>query len=311
MTQETLFIAGDWGTSNLRLYLCESLGQNKSRIKDTRYGPGINQSNSDFEETFFNLTEDWLTQYGKLPVLLSGMIGSSIGWHEAPYLNCPVGPDEIAAGRIQFAARGLDFSILAGLKAQNPLGINDVMRGEELQMLGWLQQQDAPPEQQLFALPGTHNKWTLTRNGQIETFLTAFSGELFGLLRDHSILIQQQDSFGFNSAAFEQGIDAVHGLNGAQLVHLLFSTRSKQVLGEMANTDALSYLSGLIIATDVIGAINLFEDIDSVVVIGEPNMSAHYQLVLEHLDIDCILCEPDDIAIAGYGRVYSSMSNSA
>ncbi len=307
MTQDTLFIAGDWGTSNLRLYLCALSSSDQIRIVDTKYGLGINQLNGDFEEAFFNLADDWLTKHGKLPILLSGMIGSNIGWHEAPYLNCPVDTHEIAQGRVQFSARGIDFSILAGLKTINPLGSGDVMRGEELQMLGWLQLQDSPVQEQLFALPGTHNKWTLIRNGRIENFLTAFTGELFGLLRSHSILIQQQDSFGFNEATFKQGIDAVRNLKGAHLIHTLFATRSKQVLGEIAQADALSFLSGMIITADVIGALEIFEHTQSIVVIGDSNLSAHYKLVLDELGIQCALCEPDQIAVSGFARLFKSL----
>ena len=258
MNDVTRFIAGDWGTSNLRLYLCQFKPNGESQILDTRFGPGISQINDDFEDKFFNLTQDWLNQHGPVPVLLSGMIGSNIGWKEAPYLSCPVGAEEIAKGRLQFEARGLSFSILSGLRTQNPLGMPDVMRGEELQMLGWLVKQNSPPQKQLFALPGTHNKWTLIENGVISNFLTAFTGELFSLLRNHSILITDQSNIAVNEDVFMSGVQSIDNMGGAQLVHALFSARSKQVLGEIANTDALSYLSGMIIGADVKGARSLF-----------------------------------------------------
>jgi len=91
MTDKPIFIAGDWGTSNLRLYLCQYSQNGASHILDTRFGPGISQINGDFEDKFFNLAQDWLDQYNAVPVILSGMIGSTIGWKDAPYLTCPVG----------------------------------------------------------------------------------------------------------------------------------------------------------------------------------------------------------------------------
>ncbi len=300
------FIAGDWGTSNLRLYLCE-YASTGSRILDTRFGAGISQINGDFEERFFNLAQDWLDTHPDTPVLLSGMIGSTIGWKEAPYLSCPVDAEQIAAGRIRFKARGVDFSILAGLRTTNPLGASDVMRGEELQLLGWMRSQAAQQGRQLFALPGTHNKWALSEDGKVTNFLTAFTGELFALLRNHSILITEQSSFSFNREVFLQGVAAVKELGEAQLVHALFATRAKQVLGEIANEDGLSYLSGLIIGADVKGALTLFTEVSTITIIGEPTLTEHYQLALESFGFTSQSCDPASIAVSGFDTIYQEI----
>jgi len=309
MTDTTQFIAGDWGTSNLRMYLCEYNPHGASRILDTRFGPGISQISGDFEDKFFNLAQDWLDQSGPLPVLLSGMIGSTIGWKDAPYLSCPVDAQEIAKGRIEFEARGISFSILAGLRTQNPLGAPDVMRGEELQMLGWLKLQDKKKGKNLFTLPGTHNKWTLVENGSITNFLTAFTGELFSLLRNNSILVPEQNTINFNQDVFLNGVKAIDALGDAQLLHALFATRSKQVLGEMASTDALSYLSGLIIGADVMGASRLFGEVDSVTIIGEPTLNQHYTLALNHFGIVSQSCDPSEIAISGFETIFQHIQS--
>jgi len=310
MTAKHYFIAGDWGTSNLRLYLCEYQNGSESRILDTRYGPGISQISGDFEDKFFSLCQDWLDRNGAMPVLLSGMVGSTIGWKDAPYLSCPVSVEEIAEGRVSFAARGIEFSILAGLRTTNPLGTPDVMRGEELQMLGWMKTQANKIDSKLFALPGTHNKWTQVKNNTISNFLTAFTGELFALLRNNSILVTDQNTISFNRDVFIQGIHAIERLGEAQLVHALFATRSKQVLGEMASTDALSYLSGLITAADILGAMRVFDVSDSVTVIGEPTLTDHYMTALEHFGIPGEACDPAEIAIAGFDAIYQRLYHS-
>ena len=304
-----MYIAGDWGTSNLRLYLCE-YNPNGSIALETRYGAGISQISGDFEERFFNLAQEWLDTYGKMPVLLSGMVGSTIGWKEAPYLDCPVNVNQIAAGRITFQARDVDFSILSGLKTVNPLTVNDVMRGEELQLLGWMQSNKSTDGRKLFALPGTHNKWALSQDGAISTFLTAFTGELFALLRNHSILITEQSSFSFNESVFLQGVESSSKSSTTQLVHTLFSTRAKQVLGDISAEDGLSYLSGLIIGCDVAGALNMFENTDEVIVIGDPTLTEHYMLVINSMGRKAISCDPAAIAIAGFDTIYRSIYQS-
>ena len=307
MTQTTQFIAGDWGTSNLRLYLCKYNAGGASHILETRSGPGISQLNGDFEDQFFTLAQDWLDLWGALPVLLSGMIGSTIGWKDAPYLSCPVDAKQIAAGRLEFECRDISFSILAGLRTENPLGAADVMRGEELQMLGWLRLQDKPKGKRLFVLPGTHSKWTLVENGSITNFLTAFTGELFSLLGNNSILVTDKNSACFNQAVFMDGVRAIDSLGDAQLLHALFATRSKQVLGEMASTDALSYLSGLIIGADVIGASRLFGEVDGVTIIGEPTLTQHYTLALDYFAVSSESCDPSDIAISGFEAIFEQL----
>lgn len=303
--QQAQFIAGDWGTSNLRLYLCTIEDGHSLTLLDTRFGPGISEANSDFSEVFFNLAQDWIDQHGAIPVILSGMVGSNIGWKEAPYLTCPVKAEEIAAGRVSFEAGGLEFSILAGLRTTNPLGLPDVMRGEELQVLGWLQNHDHHAQaQRLFALPGTHNKWALIKDGELRTFITAFTGELFALLRNNSILIADNSDPTFSKNAFMQGVRTIETLGKAHLLHSLFSVRSHQVIGEMSAADSLSYLSGLITAADVFGAVELFKEVNHITVIGEPRLAMHYKLVLEHLGQDATCSDPEHIAVAGYAAIY-------
>jgi 2-dehydro-3-deoxygalactonokinase len=185
------------------------------------------------------------------------------------------------------------------------------MRGEELQMLGWLVQQESPPQKQLFALPGTHNKWTLIEDGVISNFLTAFTGELFGLLRNHSILITDQSNIAFDEDVFMSGVQSIENMAEAQLIHTLFSTRSKQVLGEVASTSALSYLSGMIIGADVKGACPLFGDVDGVTIIGEASLRKKYELTLQHFGVKSHGCKPADIAISGFESIYQHLNTHA
>ena len=320
------FIAGDWGTSNLRLYLCQLQDSGPVLLIETRLGPGVSkmasgtskfdprnrQTSGDFEDCFFNLAQGWLDRLGAMPVILSGMVGSNIGWKQAPYLSCPVKAADIADGRICFSARGVEISILSGLRTTNPLQAPDIMRGEELQLLGWmLRNPDRSKDKRLFALPGTHNKWVWLEDAQIKTFLTAYTGELYGLLREHSILINDDGVANFNQNAFIAGVKAIESLGDGQLVHALFTTRSRQVLGEMPADDAPSYLSGLLIGADVQGAVKIFGKMTPealpVTVIAEPGLSAHYSIALKHFGITAESCDTAEIALAGYGSVHQNI----
>ena len=312
---EALFIAGDWGTTHLRLYLCQHNSSQALNIVATQMGPGVSQVEGNFEQIFFDLAGQWFEDHGPMPVILSGMVGSNIGWHAAPYIDCPASAEQIVAGRTGFQARGIDFSIISGLRTTNPLGTPDLMRGEELQLLGWMGAAAGPANKsthaELVVLPGTHNKWALVRGGKIETFVTALTGELYSLLQNHSVLIANGESADFSDDIFLQGVKVATTLESGQLLQALFATRSRQVLGELSESYASSYLSGLLIGSDVVGSVALMEKqmgrISSVELIGESALSRCYQLALESVDIKAELRDATQISISGYQAVYAAV----
>ena len=66
-------------------------------------------------------------------------------------------------------------------------GRGDVMRGEEVQLFGAIAAGLAPGDA-LLCQPGTHCKWAWMAAGAIADFTTAMTGELFSLLKAHSLI---------------------------------------------------------------------------------------------------------------------------
>jgi len=130
---EAAFIAGDWGTSRLRLYLCDPAGNVLAR------GAGEGASVPDCAGRFAAAIVGWDKAHGFLPAVLAGMVGSSIGWREVPYLKCPARPEAIAASALRFESQGRAIAILPGLSCRGKTGAPDVLRGEETQILGALE----------------------------------------------------------------------------------------------------------------------------------------------------------------------------
>jgi 2-dehydro-3-deoxygalactonokinase len=84
------------------------------------------------------------------------------------------------------------------------VGLPNVMRGEETQVLGVLQNLSASGEF-LIGLPGSHSKWVEVVDGCITHFDTFMTGELFAVLSQHSILGRTQRSAGqFEADAFDR-----------------------------------------------------------------------------------------------------------
>jgi 2-dehydro-3-deoxygalactonokinase len=307
----SLFIAGDWGSSHLRLYLCQYHEAKPLVAIASCTGRGVSQIDGDFEQVFFDLAADWIKAHGPLEVILSGAVGSTLGWKNTPYLDCPVGREQIIASRSVFEARGLRFSILSGVRGVNPAGLPDLMRGEELQLLGWMDNVGQTGSPQIVVLPGTHNKWVLVKNNRIETFVTALTGEIFSLLRQQALLISTPPNSDFVLEGFMRGLEAAKTLKGGQLLHALFTIRSLQVTGDLPESQGESYLSGLLIGSDVQGSLALMEhclpNIESVTLIGDSRLSYYYQLALADMNIAAEICDAMTCAISGYEIIYQSL----
>jgi 2-dehydro-3-deoxygalactonokinase len=287
------FIAGDWGTSRLRLYLCDRTGQVLAR------GEGEGASVPDCSGRFAAAVAPWDRSHGPLPAILSGMVGSTIGWKEVPYLQCPARPAAIAKAALRFDVGGRSIAILPGLSCTAKTGGPDVMRGEETQILGALRlHPELAKGRHVFCLPGTHAKWVAVNDGAVIQFQTALSGELFELLRRHSVLARDGGEVAVNDA-FLQGLEFARSNRDADLLYLVFSSRARVVTGEMAKGDAASYLSGLIVGKDVATARALFDLGASVPLICAPSLAALYARALAVYDIKNLMIDGDRASLSG------------
>jgi 2-dehydro-3-deoxygalactonokinase len=299
---EAAFIAGDWGTSRLRLYLCDVRGSVLAR------GEGEGASVPDCAGRFALAVAPWDRAHGVLPAVLGGMVGSTIGWKEVAYLRCPARPEGIAAAALRFEVGGRAIAILPGLACTGKTGAPDVMRGEETQILGALRLHPALARgRHLFCMPGTHAKWVAVENGAVMQFQTALSGELFELLRRHSVLARDGGEVDVKSPPLGLGLDFVRANPDADLLHLLFSTRARVVTGEMAKTDAASYLSGLVLGKDIATALKLFDHDGPVQLICTPALAALYGRALKAYDVDSAVIDGDAAALAGLVHAHAEI----
>ncbi len=299
------FIAGDWGTSHLRLNLCDGQGN----VLESKNGPGIGAVKEDVAGAFAAQTKDW-DRHGPLPAILCGMVGSTMGWREVRYMPCPIRPAAIAAGAMRFEADGRTIVIAPGLSCRSRLQSPDVMRGEETQILGALRLEPQLSQgRHVLCMPGTHTKWVSLKNGVIEHFLTAVSGELYDILHKHSVLvnsIEATDAIG--GPAFKSALEQTKLYPDAELIHLLFAVRSRQLEGGLKRRDAAAYLSGLIIGQDVSGAKRFFradlEEAKSVDVIATPRLGELYVEALKTRGAAVHTIDGDTASLSGLSALY-------
>jgi 2-dehydro-3-deoxygalactonokinase len=280
-------IAIDWGTSSFRAYRLAADGS----VADKRAVPlGILAvQDGKFAEALESQVGDWLDA-GEAPVVMSGMIGSRQGWKEAPYAACPAGAKEIAAWMVEVRwGEGRRAWIAPGLKCTDAQGIPDVMRGEEVQILGVLDRLMRPSS--WICLPGTHSKWVRVKGGRILEFATHMTGEVFAVLKAHSILGRMMSEAEVDAVAFEQGVLRAREPGG--LLHHLFGVRTRGLLGGLPNEHSAAYLSGLLVGHEL-EAIPRLESA-SVYLLGAPELASLYAGALKSYGVDAAILDPDAV----------------
>jgi 2-dehydro-3-deoxygalactonokinase len=245
-------IALDWGTTSLRAYLLAADGA----VLEERAEPWgiLRVPDGDFAAALGHVTREWRARWPALPAIASGMIGSAQGWVQAPYCRCPAGVDDLAAALV--SAGGGVLRVVPGVTRAEGSDPPDVMRGEETQIVGALALHPALAERSLVILPGTHAKWVAVAGGRVRDFATYMTGELFAVLRDHSLLGRPARDAGAApdpaeaEDAFARGVlaarDSAHGV-----APLLFSARALVLAGRLAPAASLEYLSGLLVGDEL------------------------------------------------------------
>ena len=229
------FISCDWGTSRFRLVLVRA-GRAVRSVQSPQ-GAGVLQQRGDFPRVLADGLRRLRAPAG-LPVLISGMASSSIGWRELPYARLP------------FSLTGRDavweevqpnVFLISGVASGD-----DIMRGEETQLLGLPVSGEA-----LVILPGTHSKHARVRGGKLVGFQTFMTGELFAATAGHTVLARSVAAHApFDRRAFVAGVETAQQLPVAAA---LFRVRGRDVLQGVSQAANRSFLSGVWVGAELAG----------------------------------------------------------
>jgi 2-dehydro-3-deoxygalactonokinase len=284
------FIAVDWGTTNRRAYLIED-----GQVVRTEVDKAGALAISDFPGEVAALR----MLLGDLPVLLTGMVGSSIGWVQVDYVPVPAGLDDLAS-HLHFVDNRT--AIVPGLSWNPQGGHGDVMRGEEVQLLG-ARAAGLVPADAVLCQPGTHCKWAWLEGGRIVRFVTAMTGELFALLRDHSLLAGQLAQGTDDDDAYRRGVEL--GCK-RDLAAALFSIRADGLLDRLPKAEAASFASGVLIGSDVAARL---QDIGSAMVhiVADPYLGGLYNAALAQAGGRAAVINSHDAFVAGISALWEQM----
>jgi 2-dehydro-3-deoxygalactonokinase len=292
---EAEWVAVDWGTSNVRAWGIAADGSQTFAIESDRGMGKIGRS--DYPVVLDELIGERIE--GGVDVIVCGMAGAKQGWTEAAYFETPADLHQLLSRAVSPEGAGSKYRvrILPGI-CQRQRGFEDVMRGEETQLLGLLARQ--PSFEGVVILPGTHSKWVEIRAGRVVRFSSAMTGELYEVLSQHSVL---RHSFAgdINGVETESGIaDGLEvGLAHPELLSaLIFRTRAAALLAGKGADWCSGYLSGLLVGAEIGGHRDWLGD-TAVPLIGSARFGRLYGAALAKIGVKGVAVDAAEATIAG------------
>ena len=322
-----LFISCDWGTSNFRLRVANR--ENLQILEELRSDLGISAVFQQWQQTgkevatrlpFYQaillgqikqLSSRSALALEGLPLIISGMASSSLGMLELPYTELPLGISGHGLHKVILPATDRfphEIVLVSGVKTAD-----DVMRGEETQLIGCLSDpqegigslSSRPAEEGIYIFPGTHSKHIRVKEKKITGFTTYMTGEFFHLLSQKSILSGAVTAIAPSQEkeywkSFEKGVE--DSVEAGGLLHSSFLVRTNYLFGRWSGEENYTYLSGLLIGEELKGLalVQL-----PVTIVGSGSQTAYYRSACKLLNITIKdILDADEALIRGHFTLY-------
>ena len=320
------FLSCDWGTSSFRLRLIETA--TLKILSEIKTDQGIAHTFSLWQQSgdqlpdqrllfYLNLVQSQIQEIEKklaislqkIPVFFSGMSSSSIGMMSLPYGPIPFHTDGSDIKSTFFESRPeFDHPVLliSGICSED-----DVMRGEETQLIGVMKDLEEKSGEKVFIFPGTHSKHISVKDRQVTGFKTYMTGEYFNLLATKSILSTSLEIVGNfdhneNLESFKQGVYEAAHLN---ILNLSFKVRTNDLFGKMTNRENYNYLSGIMIGTELKEL--LLKNSGEIYLCCSSNLKSRYKAALTALGIEGVQDFSgqlvDEAVIRGQFQIYHQL----
>ena len=290
------WVAVDWGTSQLRAYAM----RDGNPVAEASSDKGMSTLTPDqFEPALRDLIDPWLGQ-DRMTIIACGMVGARQGWVEADYAAVPCTPTADTLTEAPTTDPRLDIHILPGLKQDTPA---DVMRGEETQIAGHLASE--PDFDGIICLPGTHTKWAHISAGEVVSFRTFMTGEMFALLSSQSVL-RHTVGEGWDDAAFTDAVSDAISRPEATMSRL-FALRAENLLHGLGPAAARARLSGLLIGAELAASRPYWLGQD-IVLIGQAALSERYAQALQAQGLAPRTVDAAQATLSGLAAAHSKLT---
>lgn len=294
----------DWGTSSFRLqlmdlttYVCTGEVRSETGISAMFDDWKVADQAQDLpREDFFRralqkhisrLETQLSASLTDVPVMVSGMASSSIGMTEVPYATLPFPTNGSRASMQRFESCPEfrhDLFLISGVRSEQ-----DVMRGEETQLIGLMKLlalSGYKIQEARCIFPGTHSKHLHIQHETLIHFDTYMTGEIFNVMRRHSILKDSVDYFAYSDlsdGAINAFLKGVQQSGSSSILNTLFSVRTNQLFNKISKEENAFYLSGLLIGAEL-NQLQSTSDC-SLILCGGSSLSALYELAIGELQL--------------------------
>lgn len=292
----------DWGTTNVRAFLVDSLSgdvvDRRQNDKGIKYVPA-----GGYPEVYAELTYGWLDT-AKF-TLMAGMVGSANGWEEAAYVPLPASPLKVSE-HIHTLLSAKDVYIVGGLCCAGIDNTYDVLRGEEVQIIGLLAK--LQQEKKLVCLPGTHSKWLeVDENNIIDSFTTVMSGDFFSAVCTSTIMAMMLDTPQvFSQVEFTRGVE-LSARPGGIMAHM-FKVRGALLFNQIKPEHIESMISGIVIGSEINSMKEVYDTNTTIHVVATKALAEKYSQAFDILEIAHQVHGGDTLSLEGMKFLASTMA---
>jgi 2-dehydro-3-deoxygalactonokinase len=293
------FVGVNWGSSNFRAYRIAADG---TLLDEWSQASGVSGLGRDGMAKLMNQLSDRWPNHGS--VYACGMVGSNIGWQEAPYVEAPSNLKDVARASVGTMIGSVPVRLVPGICCEREFdGGPDILRGEEIELFGLASIR--PDWSGLVALPGTHTKWARFQEGRITEFFTSMSGEIFDKLTTSGLLASIVEGEATDGPEFLEGVRHSHE-HHLRLGTLLFGARARVIRGLLERKHSASYLRGLLIGSEIADALTIYPQLkgNSIPLIGNSIVCKMYASALTSLGVRAWIVDSREACLAGFRALH-------
>lgn len=291
------WIGLDWRTDSLRGWAMQGGAVLDSALSDTGtatldpagFGPALDR-----------LIASWNVEKNT-PMIACGLVGAPEGWANDPYRPVPCTP----LGSVLTPVQGIFHRVyvIPGLRQVTP---GDLMQGEETRIAGFLALNEGWDG--VICLPGTHTKWAQISAGEVVSFQTYMTGEIFALLSGASVLrASVEGGEVWHEASFDTAVEDALG-RPEKLAARLFSIRADDVLDGIGADVARARLSGLLIGAELAAAKPYWLG-TNIALLGNTAQAARYARALKTQGATATLTDVTRMTLAGLTAAYRHLKD--
>jgi 2-dehydro-3-deoxygalactonokinase len=247
---------------------------------------------TDFQTALIELIEPYLRQGAVVPVVSGGVRNGSFA-----QVPCAVA----SARQVAIPDPRIALYTIPPMSQEKPA---DFLQGEEAQIGGFMSQNK--DWDGVLCLPSACSRWVHVNAGEVVSFSSFLTGELFGFLTQHSSLRSATQGQGWDEATFQTAVsDAM--ARPERVASALFSVQANAVLNRTTAAKGQAQVHGTLIGIELAAARAHWLGRE-VAVIGAKDLTARYASALKAQGVSASEHEGDLIALRGLAQAYAALN---